>query len=77
MEVEAIIAAQPHVTYDSYREVHIQLNGQPVKLVSTRLSVTRDIEPLDFQFHPVELPRERRAWPWSCSIWAAPMARRR
>ena len=48
-EVEQIIATLPHVTYDTYRELRIQLNGESVKLASTRLAVTRGIEPLDFQ----------------------------
>jgi putative ABC transport system permease protein len=47
-EVEAIIAATPHVTYDSYRELRVQFDGQQVKLVSARLAVTRDIERLTF-----------------------------
>ena len=47
-EVEQIVAATPHVTYDSYRELRVQLNGQLVKLVSARLGVTRDIERLEF-----------------------------
>jgi putative ABC transport system permease protein len=44
--VEQIIAATPHVVYDSFRELRVQLQGQSVKLASVRLSVTRDIEPL-------------------------------
>lgn len=48
-EVEQIVAATPHVTYDSYRELRIQLKGQTVKLVSTRLAVTRHIEAFDFK----------------------------
>jgi len=48
-EVEQIVAATPHVTYDSYRELRVQINGQSVKLISTRLAVTRDIEPFDFE----------------------------
>jgi putative ABC transport system permease protein len=44
--VEEIIAKTPHVTYDSFRELRVQLQGQSVKLASVRLSVTRDIEPL-------------------------------
>ncbi|HEV3273131.1 MAG TPA: FtsX-like permease family protein [Candidatus Methylacidiphilales bacterium] len=47
-EVERIVAATPHVTYDSYRELRVQINGLSVKLISTRLAVTRDIEPFDF-----------------------------
>jgi putative ABC transport system permease protein len=47
-EVERIVAATPHVTYDSYRELRVQLNGRQVKLVSARLGVTRDIERLEF-----------------------------
>jgi len=48
-EVEQIVAATPHVTYDSYRELRVQIHGQSVKLISTRLAVTRDIEPFDFE----------------------------
>jgi putative ABC transport system permease protein len=44
--IEQIIAATPHVTYDTFRELRVQLNGQSVKLASVRLAVTRDIEPL-------------------------------
>src|SRR5471030_155682 len=47
-EVEQIIAATPHVTYDSFRELRVQLNGQQVNLASVRLAVTRYIELLDF-----------------------------
>ena len=47
-EVEQIIAQTPGVHYDSYRELRVRLNGQQVKLVSARLSVTRDIERLAF-----------------------------
>lgn len=47
-EVEQVVAATPHITYDSYRELRVQVRGQLVKLISTRLAVTRDIEPLDF-----------------------------
>jgi putative ABC transport system permease protein len=47
-EVEKIIAQTPGVHYDSYRELRVRLNGQPVKLVSARLGVTRDIERLAF-----------------------------
>jgi putative ABC transport system permease protein len=45
-QVEQIIAATPHVIYDSFRELRVLLQGQSVKLASVRLSVTRDIEPL-------------------------------
>jgi putative ABC transport system permease protein len=48
-EVEQVVAATPHVTYDSYRELRVQIKGQSVKLISTRLAVTRDIEPFDFE----------------------------
>lgn len=48
-EVEQIVAATPHVTYDSYRELRVQLHEQSVKLISTRLAITRDIEPFDFE----------------------------
>ncbi len=44
--VEEIIAKTPHIIYDSFRELRVQLQGQSVKLASVRLSVTRDIEPL-------------------------------
>ena len=47
-EVEKIIAAIPQATYDSYRELRVNLKGQQVKLVSARLGVTRDIERLEF-----------------------------
>jgi putative ABC transport system permease protein len=47
-EVERIIAATPHISYDSYRELRVLLNGQSVKLVSARLAVTRNIERLSF-----------------------------
>jgi len=47
-EVERIVAATPHVTYDSFRELRVHLNGQTVKLASVRLAVTRDIERVDF-----------------------------
>jgi len=47
-EVEQIIAALPHTTYDSFRELRVQLNGESVKLASVRMAVTRDIEELDF-----------------------------
>jgi putative ABC transport system permease protein len=47
-EVEQIVAATPHVHYDSYRELRVQLNGRQVKLVSARLGVTRNIERLEF-----------------------------
>jgi len=48
-EVERIIATMPHVTYDTYRELRVQFRDELVKLVSTRMAVTRDIEPLDFE----------------------------
>lgn len=44
--VEQVIAATPHIIYDSFRELRVQLNGESVKLASVRLAVTRDIEPL-------------------------------
>jgi putative ABC transport system permease protein len=44
--VEQVVAALPHVVYDSFRELRVQLKGESVKLVSVRLGVTRDIEPL-------------------------------
>jgi putative ABC transport system permease protein len=47
-EVERIVAALPHVTYDSFRELRVQLNGETVKLATVRLAVTRDIERLEF-----------------------------
>jgi putative ABC transport system permease protein len=47
-EVEQLIAATPGVHYDSYRELRVHLDGRPVKLVSARLGVTRDIERLAF-----------------------------
>jgi putative ABC transport system permease protein len=47
-EVERIVAAVPHVSYDSFRELRVQLNGQQVKLASVRLAVTRYIEKLTF-----------------------------
>jgi putative ABC transport system permease protein len=47
-EVEQVVASLPHVKYDSFRELRVQLNGQAVKFVSARLGVTRDIERLDF-----------------------------
>jgi putative ABC transport system permease protein len=47
-EVEQIVATTPHVTYDSFREMRVDLNGQQVKLVSARLGVTRNIERLSF-----------------------------
>jgi len=47
-EVEQIVASTPHVTYDSFRELRVQLNGQQVKLASVRLAVTRYIERLSF-----------------------------
>jgi putative ABC transport system permease protein len=48
-EVERLVAALPHVTYDSFREMRILFHGQLVKLATVRLAVTRDIEKLDFQ----------------------------
>ena len=45
-EVEKVVAALPHVIYDSFRELRVQLKGESVKLVSVRLGITRDIEPL-------------------------------
>jgi putative ABC transport system permease protein len=48
-EVEQVIAALPHVTYDTYREIHVRFKGESVKLVSVRMEVTRDIEPLPFE----------------------------
>jgi putative ABC transport system permease protein len=47
-EVEKIVAGLPGVTYDSFRELRVQLNGEGVKLATVRLAVTRDIERLDF-----------------------------
>lgn len=47
-EVEQIVAALPHVSYDSFRELRVQLNGETVKLATVRLSITRDIERLEF-----------------------------
>jgi putative ABC transport system permease protein len=47
-EVERIVASTPHVTYDSFRELRVQLNGQGVKLASVRLAVTRYIEKITF-----------------------------
>jgi putative ABC transport system permease protein len=47
-EVERVVAATPHVTYDSFRELRVELNGQQVKLASVRLAVTRNIERLTF-----------------------------
>jgi putative ABC transport system permease protein len=47
-EVERVVAATPHVTYDSFRELRVQLNGRQVKLASVRLAVTRTIEKLTF-----------------------------
>jgi putative ABC transport system permease protein len=48
-EVEQIVAALPHVSYDSFRELRVQFRGDLVKLATVRLAVTRDIERLDFQ----------------------------
>ena len=47
-EVEQVVASTPNVTYDSFREIRVQLNGEGVKLASVRLPITRDIERLDF-----------------------------
>ena len=47
-EVEKIVAALPHVTYDSFRELRVNLDGQQVKLATVRLAVTREIERLTF-----------------------------
>ena len=47
-EVEQIIASLPNVTYDSFRELRVQLNGEQVKLATVRLAITRDIERLEF-----------------------------
>jgi putative ABC transport system permease protein len=47
-EVEQVVASTPHVKYDTYRELRVQVHDMPVKLISTRISVTRDIEPFDF-----------------------------
>jgi putative ABC transport system permease protein len=47
-EVEKVVAALPHVTYDSFRELRVRLNGEQVKLVTVRMAVTRDIEKLTF-----------------------------
>jgi len=48
-EVEQIVAALPHTTYDSFRELRVQFRGELVKLATVRLGVTRDIERLDFE----------------------------
>ncbi|MCE0485109.1 MAG: FtsX-like permease family protein [Methylacidiphilales bacterium] len=47
-EVEQAVASLPHVTYDTFRELRVRLNGEQVKLASVRLAITRDIERLDF-----------------------------
>ena len=47
-EVERLVAATPHVSYDSFRELRVQFQGQSVKLASVRLAVTRSIERLTF-----------------------------
>ena len=47
-EVERIVAAQPHVKLDSFRELRVLVGGQWVKLVTVRLGITRDIERLTF-----------------------------
>ena len=48
-EVEQIVAHLPHATYDSFRELRVQCQGELVKLATVRLAVTRDIERLDFE----------------------------
>jgi putative ABC transport system permease protein len=48
-EVEKIVAHLPHVTYDSFREMRVQLDGEPVKLATVRLAITRDIQRLSFE----------------------------
>ncbi len=48
-EVEQIVAHLPHTTYDSFRELRVQCQGESVKLATVRLAVTRDIERLDFE----------------------------
>ena len=45
-EVVQLVTALPHVTCDLFRELRVQVRGESVKLVSARLGVTRDIEPL-------------------------------
>jgi putative ABC transport system permease protein len=47
-EVEKVVASLPHVTYDSFRELRVNLNGEQVKLATVRMAVTRDIEKLTF-----------------------------
>jgi putative ABC transport system permease protein len=47
-EVEKIVAALPHVKYDSFRELRVEFHGDLVKLGTVRMGVTRDIERLDF-----------------------------
>jgi putative ABC transport system permease protein len=47
-EVEQIVAATPHVTYDSFRELRVHLKGESVRLASVRMAITRDIEKLSF-----------------------------
>ena len=47
-EVEQVVAALPHVKYDSFRELRVQFHGDLVKLGTVRMAVTRDIERLDF-----------------------------
>jgi putative ABC transport system permease protein len=47
-EVERIVATFPHLTYDSFRELRVQFQGQLVKMAAVRMAVTRDIERLDF-----------------------------
>ncbi|MCE0499418.1 MAG: ABC transporter permease [Methylacidiphilales bacterium] len=48
-EVERVVASLPNVKYDSFRELRMQFGGEPVKFVSARLGVTRDIEKLEFE----------------------------
>ena len=47
-EVEKVVAAIPGITYDTFRELRVQYQGQFVKLAAARLGVTEDIERLDF-----------------------------
>jgi putative ABC transport system permease protein len=47
-EIERIVAALPHTTYDAFRELRVQFRGQFVKLGTAHLAVTRDIERVDF-----------------------------
>lgn len=48
-EVEQVVASLPHVTYDSFREIRVNLNGEQVKLATVRLAITRDIQRLSFE----------------------------